>query len=356
MRPATGFATRRGVLRALALGGGAAWLTGPLWAAGGAAGSAWRASRALMGTRVDLTLDGAPAVVLQAAAEAAFAQMQRLADLMSRYRPGNPLALLAAAAGRHPVPMPQELLGILKVAQRISEETQGAFDVTVGALAGWQFDKIEWNIPDAQKIQHDLRYVNHRRLILDKPAGTAFLTRAGMQVDLGGVAKLPILQAGMDVLARHGVPAALVNGGGDVIVRGCPAAGPWRIGVRDPAAPRQLLGVLPLQGDAVVASSGDYERCVVRDGRRYHHVLDPSTGYPTAGVHGVTLLGRHVDEVNGLGAAAMVLGPTRGARLLAGGTSGQALLVRQDGGLWLSPTLAQRLQPPPGQVRLRPAG
>ncbi len=355
MRPAPRApTTRRGVLRALALGGGAAWLSGPLWA--GNADLPWRGSRALMGTRVDLTLDGAPAAVLQAAAEAAFAEMQRLADLMSRYRPGNPLAALREAAGRYPVALPPELMGVLVAAQRISIQTRGAFDVTVGALAGWQFDQADWDIPSPAEIRHDLRYVNHRRLILDKAAGTAFLTQAGMQVDLGGVAKLPILQAGMGVLARHGVPAALVNGGGDVVVRGSPAAGPWRIGVRDPAAPQQLLGVLPLAEDAVVASSGDYERCVVRGGRRYHHVLDPSSGYPTAGVHGVTLLGHSVDEVNGLGAAAMVLGPQRGARLLAGAPGGQALLVRQDGGLWLSPALAGRLQPPPGQVRLRPAG
>lgn len=345
--------TRRRLLRSLALGAGVAWLSGPLWAGVPAAG---RGSRTLMGTQVDLLLDGAPPALLRQALEAAFAEMQRLADMMSRYRPGNPVAALHATAGRHPIAIPPEMLRVLAAARDISIQTRGAFDVTVGGLSGWQFGQADFNIPSGAQIHHDLRHVNHRHLHVNEKAGTAFLERPGMQVDLGGVAKLPILQAGLDVVARHGVPAALVNGGGDVLVRGRPASGPWRIGVRDPATPAQLLGVLPLEDDAVVASSGDYERCVVRDGRRYHHVLDPATGYPTEQVHGVSLVGRRVDEVNGRGAAAMVLGPGRGAAMLAATPSAQALLVRAGGGVWMTPALQARLLPPPGREALRAAG
>jgi thiamine biosynthesis lipoprotein len=344
--------TRRGLLGALALGAGLGWLATPVRAG---AAPAWRDTRRLMGTQVDLSLDGASPATLQHAADRAWAEMQRLADMMSRYVPGNPLDTLVRTAGQRAVGIPAEMLGILKSARRISEGTGGAFDITVGALAGWDFNNQRGDIASAEEIHRELRFVNFRDVELNEKAGTARLRRAGMRLDLGGVAKLPILQAGLDVLEREGVPAAMLNGGGDVLVGGCQPGRPWRIGLRDAASPGQLLAVLPVTR-GIVASSGDYERGWQRAGRLYHHVLDPATGYPTQGVHGVTLVGEAVDEVNGLGAAAMVLGPRRGAALLAATASRQALMVGADGRLWATPALAARLEPPPGSHAVRGLG
>lgn len=338
-------AARRQLLGALACGSAIGWLTAPALA--GAAPSL-RGSRLLMGTRVDIVLDGPGTSGLQGALDRAWAEMQRLADMMSRYVPGNPLDALNRAAGHRPVTIPPEMLGVLKMARRISARTGGAFDATIGSLAGWDFGSATRNIPSNERIRQELRFVNYRQLILDETAGTAFLQKAGMRLDLGGVAKLPILRAGLGVLERAGVPAVMVNGGGDVMVGGAdPGSRTWRIGVRDPAAPERLLAVLPLRR-GIVASSGDYERGWSQGGRRYHHVLDPATGYPTEGVHGVTLVGEQVDELNGLGTAAMVLGPERGAALLATAQR-QALLVGRDGQIWASPTLSARLEPAPGR-------
>ncbi|WP_374674884.1 FAD:protein FMN transferase [Ideonella sp.] len=340
--------TRRALLGALA-GASAAWLTAPALAG---PAPALRDRRALMGTWVDLTLDGAPAATLAAARDAAWAEMERLAAMMSRYVPGNPLDRVQQAAGREPVAVPREMLRVMQAAQALAKSTQGAFDITVGAL-GWQFDETQrFKLPTARQIQSELRFVNYRDLVLNHCECSAWLKRAGMKLDLGGVAKLPILAAGLAAAVQAGAPAAMVNGGGDVLVRSAPGGREWRIGIRDPLAPDRLLAVLPLR-QGVVASSGDYERGVTLDGRRWHHVLDPATGYPTAGVRGVTLVGEGVDAVNGLGTAAMVMGPQRGADLLAGTPARQALLVRADGGLWASPGLAARLQPPPGARRVR---
>ena len=119
-----------------------------------------------------------------------------------------------------------------------------------------------------------------------------------MRIDLGGIAKLYIIEAGAKALERQGVARALVNGGGDVA---CFGAMPWRIAVRDPRAPDTLIGVLSIER-GIVASSGDYERYFERDGRRYHHILDPRTGYPSTGVRGVTLVSERLDVVSqGLG-------------------------------------------------------
>lgn len=342
-------AARRQLLGALACGSAVGWLTAPAFA--GAAPSL-RGSRNLMGTRVDIALDGHGMAGLQDALGRAWAEMQRLADMMSRYVPGNPLDALNRAAGLRPVSIPPEMLWVLKMARRISARTAGAFDATVGSLVSWDFGSAKRNIPADEEIRRNLRFVNYRQLILDEISGTAFLQRAGMRLDLGGVAKLPILQAGLGVLERAGVPAVMVNGGGDVLVGGAGPGRTWRIGVRDPAAPERLLAVLPLRR-GIVASSGDYERGWSQGGRRYHHVLDPATGYPTDGVHGVTLIGEQVDEVNGLGTAAMVLGPDRGAALLATTAQRQALLVGRDGQVWVSPALSARLEPAPGSSSLQ---
>lgn len=307
-----------------------------------------RQSRELMGTRVDIAVPLSGAVAPQQAQQAmerAFAEMQRLEALMTRYRPDSDVARVAAAAGRRPVRVAPEVLAVLRAAQRLHQGSAGAFDPTVGALDGWQFDASAQAVPATAEIARALRLVDGRALVLDEHAGTAYLARPGMRLDLGGVAKLPILQAGLQVLAAEGVADALVNGGGDVLVAGSHHGQPWRVGVRDPAAPQRLLGVLALQGRAVVASSGDYERGFVHQGQRLHHVLDPRTGWPTRGVHGVALLARGVDEVNGWGTALMVQGPARAAAWSARHPGVELLVAGADGTRWTSPGMTARLQP-----------
>jgi thiamine biosynthesis lipoprotein len=234
------------------------------------------------------------------------------------------------------------MMQALKMARRMAERSRGAFDITVGAFNGWNFDPARASIPDAAEIARELPLVNYRDLVLDETSSSAYLRRRGMRVDLGGIAKLPILQAGMDVLKRHGIGNAMINGGGDVLVNGQLQGRDWRVGLRDPRAPERILGVLALS-QGFVAASGDYERSFVQGGRRYHHILDPTTGQPTHGPHGVTLVSRKLEDINGLGAAIMVAGAHAGRRLLAPLRGVDTLIVEPDQRLWLSPGMATRL-------------
>lgn len=302
-----------------------------------------QASRTLMGTRVDITVQSGNADDSGLAMTAAFAEMARLSDMMSRYRISSAVSALHLAAGLQPVAMAPEMMRALKMARRMSESSQGAFDITVGAFKGWNFDPAQASIPDAAEIARELPLVNYRDLILDEKSGSAYLRRRGMRVDLGGIAKLPILQAGMDVLKRHGMSDAMINGGGDVLVNGQLQGRDWRVGLRDPRAPERILGVLALN-QGFVAASGDYERSFVQGGRRYHHILDPKTGQPTLGPHGVTLVSRKLEDINGLGAAIMVAGADAGRRLLEPLKGVDTLIVESDQRLWLSPGMATRLR------------
>lgn len=303
-----------------------------------------RASRPMMGTRVDVAVQGDDPRQLDAAIAAAYGRMGALVAMMSHYEPASRIAAINLAAGVQPVTIEPELMDVLLMARRMSQRSGGAFDVTIGSVGRWHFDARDPRMPEPGYIAAHLRDVDWRQLVLDQAAGTAYLQRRGMRIDPGGIAKLPILAAGLQVLKDHGIEQALVNGGGDVVAASGAAQRPWRVGIRDPRRPDRLLGALDVR-DGFVASSGDYERFFVRDGRRYHHLLDPKTGYPARGPRGVTLVGSDLASVNGLGAAAMVLGTAGGRELIRATPGVQALVAGSDGGLWIMPGLRERLLP-----------
>ena len=275
----------------------------------------WREARPLMGTVVELQLEGPSPAPLRRAAAAAYAEMERLSAMLSHYDADSVVSRINRAAGGLPVAAPPELIEVLRLARQVSVTSDGAFDITIGSLTGWRFDPSDGAAPAADQLRPQLPLVNFRDVIVDPEAGTVFLPWPGMRIDLGGIAKLYILDAGMNVLRRAGVERALVNGGGDVLVAGGSRQRPWRIGIQHPRAPGRLLCRVELR-DGFVVSSGDYERYFRRDGRRYHHILDPRTGYPARGLVHVTLLATRLEAVNGYSAAVMALGAERGWRLL----------------------------------------
>ncbi len=302
-----------------------------------------RESRPLMGTVVDVAVEGRDIRALREATEAAYREMNRLSDMMNHYDPRSVVSEVNRQAGVRPVRVPPELMQVLQMAERVSRRTHGAFDITVGSLKGWSFNPEHPAIPSPRQIQEQLPLVNYRNVVLDPGAATVFLRRRGMRIDLGGIAKLYILHAGMEILERRGIAHAMINGGGDVEVLGTVHGRPWRIGVRDPRRPEGVFAVIELTHGFVV-SSGDYERYFIKDKVRYHHILDPKTGYPTHGPRQVTLVADDLDTVNGLSAAVMVLGMHEGQALIEHTPGLEGLIVGRDGQLWMTPGLEKRLK------------
>ncbi|HEY0824191.1 MAG TPA: FAD:protein FMN transferase, partial [Ramlibacter sp.] len=298
----------------------------------------------LMGTRVDIAAQGADPGLLRGAMAAAYARMAQLEALMSHYRLTSEVSAVGLASGLQPVEVAPELMQVLRMARAVSVRSEGAFDATVGSLGTWHFDPAHPAGPEPAQIRRRLPSVDWRNLVLDERRQTAYLAQRGMRLDLGGIAKLFILQAGMDTLKAHGVRSALVNGGGDVLALSEPADAPWRVGIRDPRAPQRLLATLDVRR-GFVASSGDYERSFVAGDRRWHHVLDPRTGEPTRGVRGITLVADSLEGVNGFGAAGMVLGPRAGREFLRGIEGTEAIVAGADGSVWISERLGRQLRP-----------
>ena len=300
-------------------------------------------ARLLMGTQVAMTAGGLPEVALRAAMDAAYAHMGRLSDEMNHYDPHSRVSAINHAAGQRPLPVSPDLMAVLQQAKALSARTGGAFDVTVGALSGWRFERDNPRLPTAREVRASRAKVGDRDLVLDPARGTAWLRRAGMRLDLGGIAKLYIVDAGLKVLRAQGVTRALIDAGGDIGVFGGTAARPWRIGIRAPRGEGLYARIEVTAG--FVASSGDYERSFVIGGRRYHHLLDPRTGYPVSGLSQVTVVGGTLAEVNGMSAAVMVLGPSAGRQLVEDAQLA-AILFDDAGTAWTTRALAPRLLPP----------
>ncbi|MCC6532999.1 MAG: FAD:protein FMN transferase [Burkholderiales bacterium] len=295
-----------------------------------------------MGTVVEISAEGADRDHLVLAVDSAYRAMERLSAMMNHYDPHSVVSAINDAAGVHAVPAPAELREVLAMARSVSERTGGAFDITVGSLKGWRFDPRNPSRPDAAQIERQRPLIDYRDVVVDADKGTVALRRAGQRIDLGGIAKLYILREGMKVLASHGIARALVNGGGDVVARTPDRA--WRVGIRDPRRPGELLGALAVTTGYVV-SSGDYERFFVEGGKRYHHILDPRTGTPAEGPHHVTLVAERMEDVNGIATAIMVLGVDAGKKLVAATPGLEGLIVDRDYTSWMSPGLTSRLEP-----------
>lgn len=254
----------------------------------------------------------------------AFAVFARVDSLMSTWRDDSVLASLNRAPANTWVEVGGEVAVVLAEAQAAAEASGGAYDPTVLPLVRlWGFRGGEPAIPDADDLAAILPLVDHGLLEVDLESGRARLGRAGMEIDLGGIAKGYALDAAAEAMREAGARGGMLDLGGNVLVFG---EGPDReVGVRDPAGPG-LLAALPLD-DGSAATSGQYERFVVIGGEKFGHVLDPRTGRPIPGGAAVTVLAESAMRADALATAALVLGPRRGLAFLDSLPGVEALFV-----------------------------
>ncbi len=272
-----------------------------------------------MGTRIELTASTADTATAESAFAEVFADFDRLDNLLSVWKPESEVVRLNAAAGQHPVPVSAETREVLRIARQVSEWTDGAFDVTFGALTGlWKFDAQDkdGSVPDPREVAAKLPLVDYRAVAVDDRAGTAFLQKAGMKVHLGGIGKGFAVDRAVAILRSHGLRDFMIQAGGDLYVGGYKDGRPWKLGIRDPRGPLdQVFATLDLT-DGTFSTSGDYERFFIKDGRRYHHILDLSTGEPARRSRSVTLVTNKAVIADALAKGVFILGPVRGLALV----------------------------------------
>lgn len=267
-------------------------------------------------------------------------------DLLSwRLETSEVYAVNAAAGEKEGAPLSEELAEILEQCLEVYQDSEGAFDITMGpAVRLWNIDawaagqqQGEYPLPDPETLGQTMENCGSGRIRLEREALRIFMPR-GMQLDLGAVGKgLALGKLGELLDSRPELSGAVISLGGSILTwGGKPDGSSWKVGIVNPRDTSSNVGVLSLEGQWCISTSGDYERYVEVDGVRYHHILDPATGYPAAsGVRGVTILSKEGLLSDALSTACFILGPEEGMAL-AEHYGAEALFVLENGELVVS--------------------
>ncbi len=281
-------------------------------------------TRLMMGTYVTVIVLG-PKEIAAKAINLAFIRMQQI-DV--KFNPINPQSPVYAFNKRNQPITDPEIIGLVRRSLEISKESAGAFDITVAPLSElWGFYAKSLRIPKDKEIKECLRNVGYLHLLFKN--GKLNKDNPAAKIDFGGIAKGYALAEAARVLKDNGVTSALIDLGGDEYVLGKKGARPWRIGIKNPRA-EGILGYIEVK-DLAVVSSGDYERFFIKDGKRYHHIFNPVTGYPTEGVVSVTVT--HPDPVLAQAWAKIpfVLGAQKGIQALNRVKDMRAVIITASG-------------------------
>ncbi len=298
-----------------------------------------------MGSELRLTAWTADEPRAIAAFEEVFHEFDRLDRLMTTWKDDSDVQRVNAAAGEHPVPVAPEVREVLHVAHEASELTEGKFDITFGALADvWKFDQDQdGSIPGPAEIAKRLPFIDYRKVEVDDAAGTAYIARKGMRIHLGGIGKGYAVDHAVAILHNHGLNDFIIQAGGDMYAGGVKGDRPWRLGIRDPRGPADRSFAAIDLSNGTFSTSGDYERAFVKDGRRYHHIIDPATGQPAQGVRSVTLVTARAVFADALAKGVFILGAEKGLALIERLPDVEGVIVSDRNKVLVSSGLKDRL-------------
>lgn len=264
--------------------------------------------------------------------EVAFEEVERLEETLSKFRPSSEICRINRLASSQPVTTDPEVFSLIDRGLRYSEQTAGAFDITVGPLMRtWGFFRADGHFPSSDDLNAARERTGFKKIVVDPDTRAIQFSVPGMELDLGAIGKGYAVDQAVEILNDAGVQAALVVvGSSTVYALGTPPDEEgWKIHVPDPAERTRKISTLRLR-DRAISTSGNYERFFDLDGRRYGHVMDPRTGMPVEGVLQTTLIGSEGAMTDAISNALFVLG-TDGEELLRKVGDVSALSVLTDG-------------------------
>jgi thiamine biosynthesis lipoprotein len=271
-----------------------------------------------MGTNVTLWLWTADERAAAQGAEAVFAEMKRLDKKMTTWEADSEVSQVNTAAGVKPVKVSDETYAVIERAVDISRRSKGVFDITVGAFKGvWKFDEdVDFTLPDPADVKKQLALVGWKDIALGPKEHTVFLKRKGMSITLGGIAKGFAVDKCVELLRKRRFTDFMIQAGGDMYIAGSKSGDPWMVAIRDPRGPpNTFFATAPIENHSF-STSGDYERGFVKDGVRYHHILDPRTGQPARASRSVTIRATDAFTADAWSKVMFILGPTQARDLI----------------------------------------
>jgi len=264
----------------------------------------------LSGTHVDMVAQHESIQICKQAFREAFGEMERLENLLSAQIATSEISRINQNAGGAPVKVSYETLAIIQRAVEYAKKFNGYFDISTGPIVElWGFSGgKEIVVPDRHRTSALLTLVGYKKIVINEQDTTIALAFAGMKLDLSGIAKGYAIDRAAMVLQRHGIKNFLINAGGDIYAAGRKDDDEkWLVGIRHPRSENALIAGFALS-DFAVATSGDYERFVETEGKRYHHILNPRTGYPAPLCQSVSVLAPTVEEAEAWATYLFIIG------------------------------------------------
>jgi len=263
-----------------------------------------------MGNRFEITVAASNITEATTHIENAVNEIRRIEKLLTTFDESSQTNLVNRQAGIEPVKVDKEMFDLIARSKKISELTQGAFDITYGSVDKrfWNFDLTMKSLPDPQEAKQHVRLINYENVILDESKSTVLLKEKGMRIGFGGIGKGYAADRAKAILLNDGVKSGVVNAAGDLTAWGVqPNGTPWTIGIADPNAARSAFSYLEITNSSV-ATSGNYEKYVVIDGKKYSHTIDPKTGMPVAGIKSVTIISPSAELSDAMATPVMIMG------------------------------------------------
>ncbi len=272
----------------------------------------------LMGNRFEITVVWDNAEEAMTRINDAIAEISRIEKLLTTFSETSQASLINRNAGIAPVKVDREVFDIIQRSKRISDITQGAFDITYGSVDKklWNFDKTMTSLPDAATAKKAVHLINYRNVLLDEKNCTVFLKEKGMRIGFGGIGKGYAAERAKYILRQRGIESGIVNAAGDLTAWGCqPNGKEWTIGIADPDSAHHPFSYLSITGMAI-ATSGNYEKFIMIDGKKYSHTIDPKTGLPVRGIKSVTIISPDAEIADAMATPVMIMGVRVGLNMI----------------------------------------
>ena len=292
----------------------------------------------LMGNHFELSVVGPEDAWAMEKIDTGVREIQRIERLLTTYNEDSETSLINRNAGSAPVQVSKETFDLIERSIRISRITQGAFDITYGSVDRrlWNFDTTMQSLPDKETARQLMRLINYRNIILDPVNRTVLLKEKGMRIGFGGIGKGYAAERAKAVMRESGVTSGVVNASGDLTAWGYqPDGEPWTIGIVNPNAAGQIFSMLNVT-DMALATSGNYEKYITIDGKRYSHTINPRTGLPVTGIKSVTILCPNAEIADAMATPVMIMGIRAGLDMINQLKDIEAILIDDEDKVYTS--------------------
>lgn len=294
----------------------------------------YRRTLKLMGTRFDISVMANDAVKGNNYIDLAVKEIVRIEKLISSWDINSQTSLVNRNAGIRPVKVDKELFDLIKRCMAISKLTDGAFDISYASMDRiWKFDGTMKVMPSEKEIKKSISKVGYQNIILDEKNQTVFLKLKGMKIGFGAIGKGYAADKAKNLLISKKVSAGIMNASGDMNTWGKqPNGDNWTVAITNPLNKKNAFGLLPIKSGAVV-TSGNYEKYITLKGKRYSHIIDPRTGFPSSGIISATVFAPMAELADALATSIFVMGIEAGIDRINQIPKVDCIIIDENGGI-----------------------